>query len=150
MVLQRCYCVFPTDSHIHYNVVMMSAMASQINALVIVYSTVYSRRRWNKTSKLRVTGFCERNSAVTGEFPAQRANNAENVSIWWRHYILPPLNYHIVPQLRCGLLRGNTGLHNEAWIKWKELCRRHFEIRFPLRTVVLWSKFEVYYEGFIW
>ena len=22
----------------------------------------------------------------TGEFPAQRASNAENVSIWWRHY----------------------------------------------------------------
>ena len=23
--------------------------------------------------------------AVTGEFPAQMASNAENVSIWWRH-----------------------------------------------------------------
>ena len=23
---------------------------------------------------------------VTGEFPAQMAINAENVSIWWRHY----------------------------------------------------------------
>ena len=23
---------------------------------------------------------------VTGEFPAQRASNAENVSIWWRHH----------------------------------------------------------------
>ena len=35
------------------------------------------RRRWNKTLKLRVTG-----PPVTGEFPAQRASNAENVSIW--------------------------------------------------------------------
>ena len=26
------------------------------------------------------------NSPVTGEFPAQRASNAENVSIWWRHH----------------------------------------------------------------
>ena len=34
---------------------------------------------------LRVTGFCERNSPVSGEFPAQRASNAENVFIWWRH-----------------------------------------------------------------
>ena len=25
------------------------------------------------------------NSPVTGEFPAQKVNNAENVSIWWRH-----------------------------------------------------------------
>ena len=26
------------------------------------------------------------NSPVTGEFPAQMATNAENVSIWWRHH----------------------------------------------------------------
>ena len=26
------------------------------------------------------------NSPVTGEFPAQRASNAENASIWWRHH----------------------------------------------------------------
>ena len=26
------------------------------------------------------------NSPVTGELPAQIANNAENVSIWWRHH----------------------------------------------------------------
>ena len=45
------------------------------------------RRRSKKTSKLRVTGHCEGNSLVTGEFPAQRASNAENVSIWWRHHI---------------------------------------------------------------
>ena len=38
-----------------------------------------------ETSKLRVTGLCEGNSSVTGDFPAQRASNAENVSIWWRH-----------------------------------------------------------------
>ena len=43
-------------------------------------------RRWKKTSKLRVTGLCERNSPVTGEFPAQRVSNAENVSIWWRNH----------------------------------------------------------------
>ena len=24
--------------------------------------------------------------AGTGEFPAQRASNAENVPIWWRHH----------------------------------------------------------------
>ena len=42
-----------------------------------------------KTSKLRVTGLCEGNSPVTGEFPAQRASNAENASIWWRHHRTP-------------------------------------------------------------
>ena len=44
------------------------------------------RRRSKKTSKLRVAGLCEGNSPVTGEFPAQMASNAENVSIWWRHH----------------------------------------------------------------
>ena len=70
----------------HYNDVIMRATASQITSLTIVSSTVYSRRRSKKTSKLRVTGLCERNSSVTGEFPTQRASNAENVSIWWRHH----------------------------------------------------------------
>ena len=45
------------------------------------------RRRSKKTSKLRVTGFCAWNSPVTGEFLAQRASNAENYSIWWRHHV---------------------------------------------------------------
>ena len=55
-------------------------MATQITSLTIVYSTVYSGA-YEKTSKLRVTGLCEGNSPVTGEFPAQKASNVENVSI---------------------------------------------------------------------
>ena len=45
-----------------------------------------SRCRSKKTSKLRVTGICAGNSPGTGEFPAQSASNAENVSLWWRHH----------------------------------------------------------------
>ena len=45
-------------------------------------------RSSKKTSKLRVTGLCVGNSPKTGEFPAQRASNVENVSIWWRHHVL--------------------------------------------------------------
>ena len=44
------------------------------------------RCRSKKASKPRVTGLCEGNSPVTGEFPAQRASNKENISIWWRHH----------------------------------------------------------------
>ena len=44
------------------------------------------RRRPKKTSKLCVTGLCVGNSPGTGEFPAQMACYAENVSIWWRHH----------------------------------------------------------------
>ena len=41
-----------------------------------------------KISKLRVTGLCAGNSPGTGEFSAQTASNAENVSIWWRHHAI--------------------------------------------------------------
>ena len=44
------------------------------------------KRRSKKLSKLRVPGPCEGNSPVTGEFPAKRASNAKNGSIWWRHH----------------------------------------------------------------
>ena len=43
--------------------------------------------RSKKTSKLRVTGLCAGNSPGTGEFSAQMASKAENVSIWWRHHV---------------------------------------------------------------
>ena len=43
-------------------------------------------RRSKETSKLRVTGLCAGNSPVSGEFPAQRTSNAENVIFWWRHH----------------------------------------------------------------
>ena len=43
-------------------------------------------RRSKKTSKLRVTGLCAGNSPGTGEFPAQMASNAKNVSIWWLNH----------------------------------------------------------------
>ena len=46
------------------------------------------RRRSKKTLKLCVTGLCEGNLPVTGDFPAQRSSNTENVSIWWRHHAI--------------------------------------------------------------
>ena len=49
------------------------------------------RCRSKRTSKLRVAGLCEGNSPGTGEFPAQKASNAENVSIWWHHHVTWPI-----------------------------------------------------------
>ena len=63
----------------------MGAMASQITSLTIVYQA-FIQAHIKNTSKLRVTGLCAGNSPVTGEFSAQMASNAENVSIWWRHH----------------------------------------------------------------
>ena len=50
-------------------------------------------RRSKKTSKLRVTGPCEDNSPVTGEFPSQTASKTENISIWWRHHVRMDLRW---------------------------------------------------------
>ena len=58
----------------HYDDVIMSAIASQITSLTVVYATVY----W---------GADQSKHQSSGEFPAQRASYAENVSIWWRHHV---------------------------------------------------------------
>ena len=67
------------------------------------------RRRSKKTLKLRVTGLCAGNSPVTGEFPAQMASNAENISIWWRHPDDDAThnNHRHLPKLR-GICRVNS------------------------------------------
>ena len=45
-------------------------------------------RHRSKKTKFRVIGLCVRNSLVTDELPAQRVSNPENVSVWWRYYII--------------------------------------------------------------
>ena len=60
----------------------MSAAASQITSLTIVYPTLYSDADQSKHQSSASLAF-----AGTGEFPAQMASNAENVSIWWRHHV---------------------------------------------------------------
>ena len=62
-------------------------MASEITNLTIVFFT-QAFIQAQKTSKFRVTGLCEGNTPVTGEFSTQSASNAEKVSIWWRHHEL--------------------------------------------------------------
>ena len=64
----------------------MGAMAYQITSLTMVYSTVYSGAVQRKHQISASLAFVEGNSPLTSEFPAQRASNAENASIWWRHY----------------------------------------------------------------
>ena len=81
---------------IHNDDVIMGVMASQITSLTIVYSTVFFRHRSKKTSKLRVTGHLCGNSPGSGEFPAQMASNAENVSISWHHHVPEAIKDHVL------------------------------------------------------
>ena len=82
-----CFTLLVTLSYSsHYTDVIMSTMTSQNSQRLDCSLNLLFRRRSKKTLKLRVTGLCVGNSPVTGEFPAQRASNVENVSIWWRHH----------------------------------------------------------------
>ena len=64
----------------------MSAMVSETTGVSVVYAVVYSCADQRKHQSSVSLAFCEGNSPVTDEFPAQRVSNAENVSIWWRHH----------------------------------------------------------------
>ena len=70
----------------HYGDVIMSTIASQITSLTIVYSTVYYAQIKENIKAPRHWPLSEE---FTGEFPAQMASNAEDVSIWWRHHQQP-------------------------------------------------------------
>ena len=71
------------------------------------------RRKSKITSKLRVTGLCVGNSPGTGEFPAQMASYAENVSIWWRHHdVIYDLKFSTTSMLN---QRSLKWLSNDPW-----------------------------------
>ena len=98
----------------HNSDVTMTATASH-RRLDCLLNLLFKRRS-KKLPKLRVTGLCEGNSPVTGEFPAQRASNAENVSIWWRHH------ERLLPCWRCS--------HIEAKTKWPIFLQTTFSKHF--------------------
>ena len=79
-----------TPNHVsttlHYNDVTVSTIASQSPASRL-FIWPFIRAQIKKISKLRVTGPWAENSPVTGEFPAQKASNAENLFIWWSHHV---------------------------------------------------------------
>ena len=68
------------DAYTHYADVIMGPIASQITSLTIVYSIVYQTQIKENIKAPRHWPLCGEFTG-TGEFPAQRASYAENVSI---------------------------------------------------------------------
>ena len=62
--------------------------------VLIVYSTVCSGADQRKHQSSALMGLCAGNSPVTGEFPAQRPINAENVFMCWRRHASCFLHRH--------------------------------------------------------
>ena len=73
---------FKSINGIHDDDVTMTTLASQITSLTVVYSIAYTGVDQRKHQSSASLAFVR-----PGEFPAQRASNAENVSIWWRHHV---------------------------------------------------------------
>ena len=67
-IFRTCHIYLDTGSNIYLEVIM-NAMASQITGVSTVGSDTDQRKHQSSAS------------LVTGEFPAQKASNAENVSI---------------------------------------------------------------------
>ena len=133
-------------------------MASQITSVTIVYSIVCTGADRRK-SKLRVAGLWQGNSPVTGEFPAQRTSNAENVSLWWRHHdIHATLTLHVCKAMSIGCLFKSLSrlttekpsklytLSHLPWTKWPPFRRRHFQRHFHEWRVF---SFEFYWSLFL-
>ena len=118
----------------HVSDIIMSAMASQITGISIVCSTI---RRSKKTSKLRGTGLnLWRNPPVADGFPSQRASNAENVSIWWRHHDFPCIRYALGYVVLCFFCGCNIVGSEHLWSIFPYSSRCVSKIRQTLFTMM--------------
>ena len=99
------------------------------------------KRRSKNTSKLRVNGFCVGNSPVTGEFPAQRASNAQNVSIWWRHHeIVSTTKRNADDRIRCSLCYQYSRKNRGEIVIWFRVLDYDYILNDNLSTL---SKFTI-------
>ena len=115
------------------------------------------KSRSKKTSKLRVTGLCVGNSPVTGEFPAQRASNAENDSIWRRHHVFGLLHRNwsdgmiVHTHVLCSLTLIWWLLVQEAVVQGWGLLSRFPPFRyFPHFSTVSKHTLDIEYHVYIW
>ena len=110
----------------------MSAMASQVTGDSLVCSIVCFGIEQRKHQSSALQAPCEGNPPVTGGFPSQRASNAENVSIWWRHHV-----HHCWGHRGCILTFYSNHLQSFFFqITYKHIY--HLYISVPLFT---WSTF---------
>ena len=74
----------------------MRATTSQITGVSTVYSTVGSGADQRKHQSSESLAFVISESPVISEFSAQKASNADIVSIWWRHHVLVSISLSLV------------------------------------------------------
>ena len=98
----------------------MRVMASEIGGGSSVSSTCSLCITTKKTSKPRITGFCDGNLPVTGRFPTQRASHAVGVSMLWR--LNGKSRYRLWRLITSGCLRWSS----HACVLQRMRVRLHF------------------------
>ena len=124
----------------------MGAIASQITNLTIVYSTVYSDAEQRKHQSSASLAFMWGNSPGTGEFPAQMASDAENVSI----FITSSCDTIFVKYLMCLRLTWQWKLKTQSIPSWYfqlNICRFAMDTFYILQV---YSGITEYRKQMIW
>ena len=102
----------------HYDDVTMSAMASQITSLTIVYSTVYSgpdQRKHQSSPSLAFVRGIHRGPVNSPHI--YMASNSENVSIWWRHHVHVVLTDNIPGKTACNKTQSSVIFKSKIWLE---------------------------------
>ena len=130
----------------------MGTIASQITSPTIVYSTVYSDADQRKNIKApRHWPLC-REFTGTGEFPAQMASYAENVSIWWRRHVLlaccwlyPPLRTNFSKILSKIKIFAHKKINSRLWspIWWSFCLSQYTELLRP-RVIITYTHTKIH------
>ena len=77
----------------------------------------------------------DNNDVIAGDgwFPSQRASNAENVSIWWRHHVLLPLTYQVIAEDVLQRTRNSTYFVNS--VQWDSSMGNESHTLFPRNVI---------------
>ena len=126
----------------HWSDVIMGPMASQITSLAFVYPIVYSgadQRKYQSLASLaRVRGI--------HRWPRQ-ASNAENASIWWRHYESQTIQHGIIAHDLVPIRLQGTINHGSAKTLGSKPIRYRFDsnasdrylIDLDTRVYIIWD-----------
>ena len=141
----------------------MCTMASQITDVSIVYSTASPCADQRKHQRSASLAFVRGSHRWPMNSPSQRTNNAENVSMWWRHHITLSIKCMLMIWRRMGSKhqqpRWRPSLFSEIfgtkWVKSGEglpyIPRVHLSegslVRSPLKW--LWSEEPMVRRSFI-
>ena len=143
----KCGYTFVFTLH-HYNDVIISTIASQITSLTVVYSTVYSRHRSKKTSKLRATGLCVGNSPGPVNSPhkgpvTRKCFHLMTLSLSWAKSDIWRRNCNRKKCLQNSEITGTqSNIHNLWWTNWSSItCEKSGDESMILKSSIGHSVF---------